>query len=130
MFKTLISSFLLIFFVTTTTVYATQDMTRKELREKPVVNVKVTVRYNFSYPLNDTSSSAVLATQEKSRRAFYGMVSSECRILLETIAAECRVGNINVSSRKPNARNARNATPQIITSGSVTFQVQLKAEDK
>lgn len=99
----------------TTLVANTQQLGPREVR------VQVSVNYSVPGPFGD-GDEAVKA-QETARRALYGIADKECTVLKETIAAECRLENINVNVN----RQRHNSQQDVITVGSsMTFRVQLK----
>lgn len=127
MFRYTIAALIAISSIGTTTAYAAEKSLMQILKEKRATEVRVSVRYNFNYPLADSSPETLLAMQEKGRRAFYTIAGKECGILLDTIARECRLGNVSVANRP---LNARNSSPKVNISGSAVFHLQLKANNK
>jgi hypothetical protein len=89
-------------------------------RRPDTVRVQVSVSYTLPLPAGEDN---VLKIQEDARRSLYLVADKECAILRETIAAECRIENINV-----NVNRVRHVPqPETITANaSMTYRVQLK----
>lgn len=83
----------------------------------------VRVQVNVSYMLpSPGEGEELLKAQEDARRALYGVANHECKVLMETLASECRLENVNV-----NVNRQRHPTIDNLTaSGSFTFRIELK----
>jgi hypothetical protein len=89
-------------------------------RRPETVRVQVSVSYTVPGPAGEDDA---LKVQENARRALYLVADKECAILRETIAAECKIENINVNVNR--VRHVPN--PETITANaSMTYRVQLK----
>lgn len=88
--------------------------------------VNVNVNFNTQLPLADMSDKTLAATQKRGRVFVYNMAKEECAVLLSTIAATCRIANLNVSAH---VRNQNNANPAFIyLNGNVRYMITLKDE--
>lgn len=84
------------------------------------------VQISLSFNLTMTAEAGArgpLVPAESTRRAFYQHLTSECDLLLATIAATCQLtnANVNVSEQRHNQ-----PMPYVQINGSGTFAVQLK----
>jgi hypothetical protein len=87
---------------------------------RDTVRVQVSVSYTLPVPAGEDGA---LKVQEDARRALYLVADKECALLRETIAAECKIENINVNVNR--VRHIPN--PETITANaSMTYRVQLK----
>lgn len=89
--------------------------------------VNVNVSLNMTIPLADDSTETIAAAQVDGRKILYRLATTECPILLETIAETCRLTNLNVSTqiRRQNAANPIS----LYVNGNAQFAISLKAED-
>lgn len=88
----------------------------------PARTVRVQVNVNYTVPAPAGDSDDVLKAQESARRTLYGVANHECKVLMETLASECRLENVSV-----NVNRQRHPTLDNITAaGSFTFRVELK----
>ena len=89
-----------------------------------VVNVNVSV--NMEIPLADDDTETIAAAQVDGRKILYRLATTECPILLETIAETCRLTNLNVSTQ---IRRQNAAKPiSLYVSGNAQFAISLKPE--
>lgn len=88
----------------------------------PARTVRVQVNVNFAVPSPTGDSDDVLKTQESARRTLYGVANHECKVLMETLASECRLENVSVNINRQRHPNLDNVT----AAGSFTFRVELK----
>ena len=72
------------------------------------------------------SDQASLADQ--GRRHLYMLLAKECEVLLETIATDCQMNRANVNTQL-RQRN-RSTREGVRVSGSATYQIQLKPNEK
>lgn len=88
------------------------------------VNVNVSV--NMEIPLADDDTETIAAAQVDGRKILYRLATTECPILLDTIAETCRLTNLNVSTqiRRKNAANPIS----LYVSGNAQFAISLKPE--
>jgi hypothetical protein len=85
--------------------------------------VRVQVSVSYTLPVQAGGEDDVLKVQENARRSLYLVADKECAILRETIAAECKIENINVNVN----RIRHQPNPETITANaSMTYRVQLK----
>jgi hypothetical protein len=97
--------------------------------ELPKGEARVTVTYTSSEKLpTDADAATLLVTQSKAHRAIYEIAAQECKILLETIASECRIETINIMAnvqQRPVGSGASDP-PSLFTNGSSTFRIKTK----
>jgi len=99
----------------------------------PKGEARVTVNYNTNDKLpHDPDAGTLLVAQSKAHRTIYEIAGQECKVLLETIATECRVLNVNVSSNvQQRATVAGGPTePWLFTAGTIAFLIKPKEEGK
>ena len=97
---------------------------RSSLAMTPTKGVNVSVSFSIQLPLSDLSEKVIARQQESGRRLFYRLSMSECKVLLEIIAATCRLSSLNVSTH---LRERNNQTPmKLYLSGSARYVVTLK----
>lgn len=87
--------------------------------------VSVSVNYTFTLP-PDAGADAADGASERGRRQAYEMAGRECANLLETIAATCSLGSINVSSQPQ--RGYGQAPEGINIRASANFKITPKAQ--
>lgn len=89
------------------------------------VNVNVSV--NMQIPLADGDTETIAAAQVDGRKILYRLATTECPILLDTIAEHCRLTNLNVSTQ---IRHQNGANPiRLHVSGNAQFAITLKPEE-
>jgi len=97
----------------------------------PKGEARVTVNYSASEKLpQDADAGTLLVTQSKAHRAIYEIAGQECKVLLETIASECRIETINITSNTqqraiPNGSSGA-TEPWLYTNGSSAFRIKTK----
>jgi len=97
----------------------------------PKGEARITVTYNTSDRLpRDPDAGTLLVAQSRAHRTIYEIAGQECKVLLETIAAECRIVNVNISSnvqqRAPAAGGE--AGPLLFTNGTIALLIKPKEE--
>ena len=86
--------------------------------------VNVNVSLNMEVPLADDSAEAMAAAQIDGRKILYRLATSECPVLLETIAATCRLTNLNVSTQ---IRRQNKPNPiSLYVNGNAQFAITLQ----
>ena len=89
--------------------------------------VNVNVSMNMQFPLADDSTEAMDAAQVDGRKLLYRLATSECPVLLETIAQTCRLTNLNVSTQ---VRHQSGNVPLMLhLNGNAQFAITLKGND-
>ncbi len=89
-----------------------------------IINVNVSM--NMEIPLADEDTDTMSEAQIEGRKILYRLATSECPILKETIAATCRLTNLNVSTQ---IRRNNNAPPiRLYLNGSAQFAITLKKD--
>lgn len=89
--------------------------------------VNVNVSMNMQIPLADDDADTMNATQVDGRKILYRLATSECPILLETIAQACRLTNLNVSTQ---VRHQNHQVPFMLhLNGNAQFAITLKGDD-
>lgn len=90
-----------------------------------IVNVNVSM--NMQIPLADDDPETMSAAQVDGRKLLYRLATSECPILMETIAKTCRLNSLNVSS---NVRHQNRQVPLMLQlNGNAQFAITLKGDD-
>jgi hypothetical protein len=89
--------------------------------------VRINASFNISQPVAVTDAAGLIEIQANARKAVYEIVGRECKLLLDTIASECRLESLNVSSNEQN-QNFRGDSSTILlnTTGNSTFRILLK----
>jgi hypothetical protein len=85
--------------------------------------ISVSSSYSVNAPVTGAGQAAMDAEEREYRRAMYSRATTECEDLLATIAANCALTSISVSSQV-NAYPGQ--PPTLYVSVSVTAQVELK----
>jgi hypothetical protein len=87
--------------------------------------VRVSVAVNFFVAAPTDSSPQALKAQEEARRKVYEIAHRECAVLLDVMADDCRMENMNV-----NINVNRNYNPQMgdgfTIAGNMSFRVNTK----
>ncbi|NNE21124.1 MAG: hypothetical protein HKN11_00805 [Rhizobiales bacterium] len=106
---------------------STPAASSKLARHMPGHNtVNVNVSVNMEIPLADDDTQTIAAAQVDGRKILYRLATTECPVLLETIAETCRLTNLNVSTQ---IRRQNAAKPiSLYVSGNAQFAVSLKPE--
>ncbi len=90
-----------------------------------IVNVNVSL--NMQFPIADGDADSLNTAQVDGRKILYRLATSECPILLQTIAATCGLTSLNVSTQ---IRRQNNQVPVILhLNGSARFAITLKDTD-
>jgi hypothetical protein len=92
---------------------------------------RITVNYNSSEKLPpDVDAGTLLVTQAKAHRAIYDIAGQECKVLLDTIASECRIETVNItaSTQQRPVPNASGGITEswLSTNGTSTFHIKTK----
>jgi hypothetical protein len=89
--------------------------------------VRINVMINMSQTLSSDDQSSAIDRQTQARKTVYDLASNECKLLLETIASECRLESLNVNSGEQNQYYRGDASNMVTTTTSnATFRIQLK----
>lgn len=114
--------FLVLALALTATAASADTMTARGQQYAPV-HVSVAVNFYVNAPTD--GSAAALKAQADARRTVYEAATHECAVLLDTMASDCRLEQLNV-----NINVNRNYNPQIgegfTVSGNMRFIVTLK----
>ena len=86
--------------------------------------VHVNVNFSVQLPLSNLKPETVDRAREDGRRRFYRFAESECKVLLATIAATCRLANVNVTTRMRERYNQ--PQPRLDLNGSARYFITLK----
>ncbi len=97
----------------------------------PKGEARVTVNYNTQEKLPpDADAGTLLVTQAKAHRAVYDIAGQECKVLLDTIASDCRIEAINITTntqQRPVPNGSGGATESwLSTNGTSTFHIKTK----
>lgn len=86
----------------------------------------IRVQSNVNYFVQGTSGSTedALAAQTRARQQFYVQAGKECDVLLQTIAATCRLEQINVNIN--NQRFNQHQPDGFTLNGSMSFSITPK----
>lgn len=83
--------------------------------------VRVQVGVNFFVPGPTNESEEASKIRERARRAVYEMAGRECGLLMDTIAAECRLESVNVNLNRQGGQ-----VEGFNVSGQLGFRIMLK----
>jgi hypothetical protein len=87
-------------------------------------SVNVNVSFNTQMPLADVSEQTLIDTQQSGRKFIYRMASRECAVLKATIAATCRLTNLNISAQ---VREHSHQSPlKLYLNGNAQYAITLK----
>jgi hypothetical protein len=87
--------------------------------------VRVQIHTTFFVAGATDGSDASFKTQEKARLALYDIAGKECEVLLKTLAAECRLDNVNINVNVQRSYNS--AQPEgFNVSGNFGYRVTRK----
>lgn len=116
------TGFLVLAFALAATAASADSTTDRSQQYAPV---RVSVAVNFFVPAPTDASSAALKAQADARRTVYDAATHECAVLLDTMASDCRLEQLNV-----NINVNRNYNPQVgegfTVSGNMRFLVTMK----
>jgi hypothetical protein len=99
-----------------------------ESRSMPFVSaqaVNVQIGFSTQMPLANDDEKTLLDAQQSGRRVLYEMASTECTLLMATIAETCRLTNLNVSAQ---VRQRNNSPTMLMLNGHARFAITLKGE--
>lgn len=101
------------------------EFSSQQQRQEGVVRVSSNISFFVPGPTDDSESAQKL--RDRARRQVYETAARECGVLLETMAATCRLenvnSNLNVTSRQySNANQIEGFT----INGSMSYQITLK----
>ncbi len=99
---------------------------RFDLRQPRTDSTQVTVTFTFPVPLETDDAEQQQKAMQQARRRLYEIADGECRLLLATIANQCRLSRVNVHSNL-NRRGA-DASRQASMSATATYRIELKPE--
>jgi hypothetical protein len=88
--------------------------------------VRVTSSLSMSEPLAAADQDALLAKQTAARKTVYEIAGQECKLLLDTIAQECRLESLNVNSNVQNQNFRDPPTIFLNTNSNASFRILLK----
>jgi len=98
---------------------------------QPKGEARITVTYNTSHTLpRDPDAGTLLVAQSGAHRTIYEIAGQECKVLIETIAAECRIVNVYISSnvQQRAATAGGEAGPSLFTNGTIALVIKPKEE--
>ena len=94
-------------------------------RQDGMVRVSSSISYFVPGPTDDSEAAQKL--RDRARRQIYETAARECNVLLETLAATCRMenvtSNLNVNGRQ---YNNPNQIEGFTINGSMSYQITLK----
>jgi hypothetical protein len=91
--------------------------------------IRVNTNFNFSQSVSATDKEALADMETSARKAIYAIVGNECKLLLDTIASECRPESININSNLQNQNFRSDAGSQVLnTTANAGFRVMLKGQ--
>ena len=89
--------------------------------------INVSVSMNMQVPLADGDTATLQSAQIDGRKMLYRLATSECPVLMETIAQSCRLTSMNVSTQ---LRHQNRNTPYMLhLNGSAQFAITLKGDE-
>jgi hypothetical protein len=68
----------------------------------PRTEIRVNSNFNITEPITVTDRASLPELQTGARKVIYEIAASECKLLLATIARECRIESLNVNSNVQN----------------------------
>ncbi|HLH12068.1 MAG TPA: hypothetical protein VKV77_09350 [Methylovirgula sp.] len=92
----------------------------------PESEVRVNSSFNMSDPVAASDEPALLVKQAAARKAVYEIAGQECKLLMETIASQCRLESLNVNSSVQGQAFRDPATLYLSTNGNASFRILLK----
>jgi hypothetical protein len=89
--------------------------------QRTETRVQVNVNFFVASPADDSAGSQ--QAQENARRTLYERAGRECELLKATLASECRLQSVNVSTN----RQFNRTTPEgFVATGNFTFRITPK----
>ena len=89
----------------------------------PVGQITVSVSYSINVPLAATDDATVAAADATYRRALLKRAGVECADVLDTIATECQVSDISISTQ---VNTYPGQPPALYVSSTVNLQIVLR----
>jgi hypothetical protein len=86
-------------------------------------SIQISVNYGMNLPLKSDDEKSQAEALESARRTLYGIAAGECKVLLATIATECRMERLNVQS---NVQRHNPMMQQVHVSANGSYRVTLK----
>lgn len=91
--------------------------------------IRVNTNFNFAQSVSSGDKDALADLETSARKAIYAIVGNECKLLLDTIASECKPEFINVNSNLQNQNFRGDAGSQVLnTNANAGFRVLLKGQ--
>ncbi len=89
--------------------------------------IRVNANISMSQPVSAAEKGSLTELQTAARKTIYELVGQECKLLLDTIASECELASLNVTSNVQN-QLYRADTPNVFltTNSNAAFRVRLK----
>jgi hypothetical protein len=101
------------------------EFSSQQQRQEGMVRVSSNISYFVPGPTDDGEAAQKL--RDRARRQIYETAARECNVLLETMAATCRMenvnSNLNVTSRQ---YNNPNQIEGFTINGTMSYQITLK----
>lgn len=101
------------------------EFSSQQQRQEGMVRVSSNISYFVPGPTDDGEAAQKL--RDRARRQVYETAARECNVLLETMAATCRLenvnSNLNVTSRQ---YNNPNQIEGFTINGTMSYQITLK----
>ena len=93
----------------------------------PRNDVRVNVNVNMSQPVSASDRGSLASLQTNARKKIYETAGDECKLLLSTIASECRLESLNVTSNVQNQfYRGDSSNIFLTTNSSAVFKIRLK----
>jgi hypothetical protein len=89
------------------------------------IDIRINSNFNISEPVANIADKVALSEmQAATRQAIYEIAGRECKLLLETIARECRLEQLNINSNFQ-SQNFRGdlSNPMLNTSANSVFRI-------
>jgi hypothetical protein len=89
----------------------------------PRIEIRVTSNFNISEPVAPGDKASLTELEAAARKTIYEIAGGECKLLLETIARECRIESLNVNSNVQ-SQNFRDPSSSVLnTSSNSVFRI-------
>lgn len=93
----------------------------------PRNDIRVQVNTSLSQPVSPSQANALADLETNARKTIYELAGNECKLLLATIAAECRLESLNVNSNMQNQYYRGDTSNMVLmTSSNAAFKIRLK----
>lgn len=89
-------------------------------------DIRISVNTNSSQPITTAQSSSVAQMQVDARKNVYELAGQECKLLLATIASECTLESLNVTSMEQSQYVRGESSPMLVTNSTASYRIRPK----